>query len=161
MKIEQLMTRPPQSCEPNDCLEAAARIMWENDCGCVPVCIPDGDGRPHPIAMITDRDIAMATYTQGRAPREITVRTAMSQDLATATPADTVADAIRIMRTKRVHRLPIVDAEGCLVGILSLSDVAQVTAGSAKAAGVSTATVGQAAQVISAPRNARSLMTAA
>src|SRR5262245_1269543 len=70
MRVEQLMTRTVQTCTPSDCLERAAGIMWDHDCGALPVTSADGE-EPRVVGMLTDRDVCMAAYTQGRALRDI------------------------------------------------------------------------------------------
>jgi CBS domain-containing protein len=62
MEVGQLMTRNPRVCSIDGTLEQAAAIMWESDCGCVPLV--DSEGKV--TGMITDRDVCMAAYTQGR-----------------------------------------------------------------------------------------------
>jgi CBS domain-containing protein len=125
MRVEQLMKRPVYVCEPHHDLNVPAQIMWDEDCGAVPVCDLDEAGHMYPFGMITDRDVAMAAYTQGKPLRDITVRAAMSHDLVTCRPSDPVSVAVTIMRTNRLHRLPVVDVGGQLVGMLSLSDIAR------------------------------------
>jgi CBS domain-containing protein len=125
MKVEQLMTRSPATCEPDDRLHDAARVMWEQDCGCMPV-VRKGEMRP--CGMITDRDICMAAYHQGRSLSEIRVRDAMAGSLYTCGPDDALEDAAQTMREMQVRRLPVVDALGNLVGIVSLADIAREAA---------------------------------
>ena len=60
MKVEQLMTRAVKVCAESDMLNRAAQLMWETDCGCIPVISADGDGKV--VGVVTDRDIAMAAY---------------------------------------------------------------------------------------------------
>jgi CBS domain-containing protein len=120
MKIEQLMTRPVQSCQPTDTLNRAAHIMWEADVGCAPVV----DSENRVIGMITDRDIAMASYTQGRTLDAISVESAMAKQVHTCMPSDDVSDAEIRMRKFQVRRLPVVDAASKLVGIVSMNDLA-------------------------------------
>jgi CBS domain-containing protein len=107
-------------CTPEDTLARAAQLMWDKDLGCLPVC---GPGR-RPIAMLTDRDICMATFTQWKHLAEVSVESAMSHTLFTCSPDDELAHAEEIMRRHQVRRLPVVDAHGVLVGLLSLGDVA-------------------------------------
>ncbi len=121
MRVHEIMTREVKRCRADESLAAAARIMWENDCGCVPVV--DGDERV--IGIVTDRDVCMAAYTQGKAPSEITVDAAMAHAVATCAPDDPVDDAERTMQRRQVRRLPVVDGAGRLVGILSLNDLAR------------------------------------
>jgi CBS domain-containing protein len=122
MKVEQLMTKEPHTCAAEDALAQAARIMWEHDCGCVPVLA--GPGSRRLAGIVTDRDLCMAAYTQGRPLWEIPVRSVMATEPWTCHPDDALRDALRIMRHRQVRRLPVVDAQGNLLGLLSLSDVA-------------------------------------
>jgi CBS domain-containing protein len=121
MKVELLMTKDPRTCTADDALAAAARTMWEHDCGCVPVVA--GPGSYQVVGIVTDRDVCMAAYTQGRPLWEIPVRAAMSSEVWTCHPGDTLKDALRVMRHRRVRRLPVVDGQGHLLGLLSLTDV--------------------------------------
>ena len=77
MKIQNLMTRDVRTCRREDVLVEAARIMWENDCGSVPVV----DAQRHVVGMITDRDICMAAYTRGQRLADMTVESAMSKTI--------------------------------------------------------------------------------
>lgn len=120
MKVEQLMTRTVRTCGPRDTLNQAARIMWETDCGCVPVV--EGDGRV--IGIVTDRDICMAAYTRGLPLWALQVDGAMAHQVHTCRPGDTLAAATRTMRANQLRRLPVVDEAGVLVGLLSLRDLA-------------------------------------
>jgi CBS domain-containing protein len=120
MKVDQLMTRNARACQLEDTLETAARIMWDNDCGCVPVV--DGDGRV--LGMLTDRDICMAAYLQGGPLRVLSVRSCMSGDIVSCAPDDPLQAAEKAMQSRRVRRLPVVDATGHLAGIISLNDIA-------------------------------------
>lgn len=120
MNVRHLMTSPATACHAGDSLTYAARIMWECDCGAVPVI--DAEGKP--IAMITDRDICMAAFTQGRPLHEIPVAIAMSQKIVTCGLDEPLAMAEALMRGQQIRRLPVVDREGRLAGILSLNDIA-------------------------------------
>jgi CBS domain-containing protein len=119
MKVAELMTRDVKSCSSHDFLHTAARIMWQNDCGCVPVV----DRESKVIGIITDRDICMAAYTQGAALHQIRIDSVMAPKVATCAADDELADAQELMRQNKVHRLPVADAEGRLIGILSLSNI--------------------------------------
>ncbi len=121
MNVDQLMTRNIKTCMPNDTLEVAARIMWENDCGVVPVV--DAEGRC--VAMITDRDICMAGFTQGLQYGQIPVSTAASKTLFSIRPNDSLQKAEELMRTRQVRRLAVLDDAGKPLGILSLNDLAR------------------------------------
>ena len=108
-------------CTPEDTLARAAQLMWEKDLGCLPVC---GPGRKA-LAMLTDRDISMAAFMQWKHLAEVSVETAMSRHLCACSPDDELGQAEELMRANQVRRLPVVDADGVLVGLLSLGDVAR------------------------------------
>ena len=119
MKVEQLMIRSVRACRSDDTLNTAAQIMWENDCGCVPVVDPGS----HVVGMVTDRDLCMAAYIQGRRLTEMRVSSAMSHEVLVCRAEDSIATAEELMRTHQIRRLPVVDENGCLAGILSLNDI--------------------------------------
>jgi CBS-domain-containing membrane protein len=120
MKVWELMKREVASCAPSDSLNAAARIMWERDCGCVPVV--DRNGRV--VGIITDRDICMGAYTQGRTLHLIQVQDVMARPVVSCAPEDDLVTAEKLMRDNKVRRLPVCDSDGKLVGMISLSDIA-------------------------------------
>ncbi len=122
MKIDSVMRRAVTVCAQNDNLNTAAKLMWDNDCGCLPVISADGNGTV--VGMLSDRDICMAAYTQGKPLAEIPVTVAMAHSLLSCKPSDDLALAEAMMREARIHRIPIVN-EGALVGIVSLSDFAR------------------------------------
>jgi len=159
MELKRLMKSPVLSCSPNDSLESAARIMWENDFGCLPVT--DGEGRL--VGMITDRDICMAAYLQGGPLRTLYVGSAMAREVFSCRPEDTIDDCKTIMRAKQVRRLPVIDGEGGLIGIVSLSDLGQRARrdGQRQKGAVTYGEVGETLQAISKPRRAAPLATAA
>lgn len=115
-----LMTEHVRSCSPDDSLTEAAQLMWNSDCGAIPVV---ADGRV--VAVITDRDVCMAVFTQGRAPSELQVRGAMSKRLVTCAPDASIASVLATMADQRVRRLPIVSDDAKLLGVISLADVAR------------------------------------
>jgi len=113
------MTRNVHACTVHQSLNAAARIMWDHDCGCVPIV--DGHGKL--AGIVTDRDICMAAYTQGQPLEAIPVERAMSAHVVSCARGDDLETAHRLMRTHEIHRIPVVDSRGRPVGILSLSDL--------------------------------------
>lgn len=121
MRVMDLMSRSPVTCKTTDALSVAAKLMWDCDCGAIPVV---GEGASVK-GMITDRDICMACFTQDKPPSSILVAEAMSDGLFFCSPDGSVADAERIMRRNQVRRLPVLDRRGNLVGILSLADIAR------------------------------------
>lgn len=124
MHVKDVMTSDVKCCGAGDTLNRAAQLMWESDCGCVPVV----DEAGHVAAIVTDRDACMAVYTQGRPLSELPVSLAMSKAAYSCRPEDAIADAEETMREHQVRRLPVVDADGKLVGILSLNDIAREAA---------------------------------
>ena len=119
MKVADLMTRDVRACTIHESLNAAARIMWEHDCGCVPVV--DGHGKL--AGIVTDRDICMAAYTQGLPLEAIPVERVMSAQVVSCSRGDDLETAHRLMRTHEIHRIPVADTRGRLIGILTLSDL--------------------------------------
>lgn len=124
MNVEQCMTRNPRTCSDSESLESAARIMWENDCGSVPII----DGSSRLVGMITDRDTCIAAYTQGAPLHAIRVSSAMARQVHACNPKDTLEAVERMMSTHRVRRLPVVDAQRRVIGIVSLADLARQSA---------------------------------
>ena len=119
MKIVEFMTQGVYTVHPHDTLEQAAGVMWEHDCGAVPVV--EGDGRV--VSMITDRDICMAAYTQGKPLSAMRVASAMSRRCVACNGEESALAAERAMREHQIRRLPIVDDTGRLIGIVSLNDI--------------------------------------
>lgn len=120
MKVQDVMTEQVKFCWPDTDLAAAAAMMWENDCGVLPVVVDGGKA----IGVITDRDIAIAVGTRNKIASDVPVKEVMSAQLYTASPEDDIHTALTLMRKEMVHRLPVVNNEGVLKGILSLNDVA-------------------------------------
>jgi CBS domain-containing protein len=124
MSVKDLMTKNVKTCRPTDMLNAAARIMWEEDCGCVPVVGDDNQI----VGMLTDRDICMAAYTRNQPPGSITVDSVMAKQLHACGPDETPAAAEQLMQLNQIRRLPVISYEGQLLGILSLCDLARAVA---------------------------------
>ena len=119
MKVKDIMTSLVHTCRPHDSLHEAARLLWDHDCGCLPVV--DGDGRVQGV--ITDRDICMGAYTKGQDFLTLRVSDSMSIAPITCAPSDELDKAAQRMADREIRRLPVVDAEQRLVGILSLNDI--------------------------------------
>jgi CBS domain-containing protein len=120
MKAKDIMSRHVWTCTPESNLQEACQVMWEHDCGSVPVVDADGRGL-HGI--VTDRDACMAVYTQGRGLGEIPVTVAMTGEVQHCLPDDDLATVHEIMRRHRIRRVPVLDGDQ-LVGIVSLNDMA-------------------------------------
>lgn len=124
MTVADLMTRNVATCKMDDRLDVPAQLMWDLDIGCVPVV----DAQQHVIGMITDRDICMATYTQVRPPHQISVGEVMAHEVYSCLPDDNLVEVEEIMRQHRVRRVPVIDLDGRLVGLISLNDLARESA---------------------------------
>lgn len=130
MIVAELMTKNAMSVTPDSKLADAAQLMWQHDCGALPVLDPSS-GRV--IGMLTDRDICMACWSRGLAPSEVFVSDAMSQNLVHCHPSETVERAEIVMHANQIRRLPVVDADDHLLGILSLADIVRATEAAPKA----------------------------
>jgi len=119
MNVEAIMTKEVKCCTSDATLARAAQLMWEKDCGCMPVC--DREGRV--IGMITDRDICMSAWTKGRALQELRVDGAMARAVVSCRAQDPVTIAETKMQEHQLHRLPVLDENGRLLGIVSLADI--------------------------------------
>ncbi len=128
MRVEQLMSSPPLTCRVTDGLGEVAWRMWDGDCGVLPV-VDDGN---HVQAMITDRDICMAASLTGRAPTDLRVADVVHGPVYACSIDADASEALEQMRDHQVHRLPVLDREGRLCGLISLNDLilaADVAAG--------------------------------
>jgi CBS domain-containing protein len=119
MKVKDIMTSPVQYCGPDTNLAAAAMKMWDSDCGVLPVV--DSEGKV--IGMITDRDICMAAATRHRDVAEFSVWETTAGNVYACSPDDDVRDALKTMAEHRVRRLPVVNGDGLLLGILCMNDL--------------------------------------
>ena len=120
MHVQDLMAHPAITCHVNDSLDAAAQKMWDHDCGVLPVVNDEGKV----TSMVTDRDICMAALTQGRPLHELLVNLAMAKHVITVGPEQTLSEAEQLMSRHQIRRLPVVDAAGCALGVISLNDLA-------------------------------------
>ena len=120
MRVQDLMSHPAITCYVNDDLNVPAKLMWEHDCGAIPVVRDDGKL----AGMITDRDICMAAYTQGRPLSEILVNAVMVQEVIAAEPDQKLGDVVGLMADNQVRRIPVIDSDRKPVGVLSMNDLA-------------------------------------
>lgn len=128
MKVNELMKADVQTCHSDTNLTEVAMLMWNYDCGVIPIV----DDAGMPTGMITDRDIAMGSAFDGKPLRDIpTHQVTNHRPLLTCTVDDDVETALSIMQSGQIHRLPVVDADGSLQGILSMDDLV-LAAGSKK-----------------------------
>ena len=119
-RIREIMTSNPSTIEPDKPVAEAARIMKQEDAGVVPVT---ENGRL--TGMVTDRDIAIRVVAEGRDPQSTPVREVASKDLVTVDPQQDLDEALRLMAQHQVRRLPVVEEDGRLVGVVAQADVAR------------------------------------
>ena len=119
MKVADLMTRDPQTIAPDASLHEAAELMDELDVGVLPVCDSE-----RLVGVITDRDITVRSTAAGEAPDTATVAGAMTDEVRWCFEEDDVREAERIMRQTQIRRLPVLNRDRRLVGMLSLGDLA-------------------------------------
>jgi CBS-domain-containing membrane protein len=150
MRVQDLMTQQVYSCEPEDALERAAQLMWDHDCGCLPVCIGSDDGR-HAVGIITDRDVCMCTLHQGKSLAELRVRDAMATRVLSCRPSDALGQAEKIMRQGQIRRLPVLDEQGVLRGMISLADLAREAARESPDRALTRTEIGETLAAICAP----------
>jgi CBS domain-containing protein len=128
MRIKEIMSKPAVTCPTSCTLNEAARLMWEFDCGVIPVVGENG----RVAGVVTDRDICMAAYTQGKPLAQIPVTVAMATAVVASHENDTVESVERLMQDNQVRRIPILDGESRPVGLVSLNDLARRAAQSKK-----------------------------
>lgn len=119
MQVSKVMTRDVKIASPDDTLQRAAQLMSEGDFGILPVGEND-----RLVGMLTDRDITVRAVAQGKAPAQCHVRDVMSHDIKYIYEDETLEDAARNMSELQVRRLPVLNRDKRLVGIVSLGDLA-------------------------------------
>lgn len=123
MKIRDMMTEQPSTCSKNTSLQDVARMMRDNDCGMIPVV--DQNGRNQVIGTITDRDIVIRSLGEGNDPNNMTVEDVMSGDPYCIQIDASDQEADQMMAEHKVRRLPVIDNNNDLVGVISQADLAQ------------------------------------
>lgn len=119
MRVADVMMRTPASCSANTNLAAAVEILWNQNCGMLPIVTSEGIVS----GVVTDRDICIALGTRHQPAAEITAGEVQPQKLFTCKADDDIHTALTILSSAKVRRLPVVDGEGKLQGVLSLDDV--------------------------------------
>lgn len=119
MSAGRICIRSVDVAEPEESVLAAARRMSDRSVGTLVVV----NDRREPVGMLTDRDLAVRVLARGRDPLATPVSAVMSPDPEMVTEATSIEDALRVMRRGPCRRVPVVDAAGQLVGVLSLDDV--------------------------------------
>ena len=120
--VRNIMTRNPACCRADTKLQAAAKMMVDHDCGCIPVVGEDGRS---PIGTITDRDITCRAIAQGKNPLEMTVQDCMTAESVNVSEEAKLDQAIQLMEKHKIRRIVVVDSFGHCCGIVSQADIAR------------------------------------
>jgi CBS domain-containing protein len=118
MKISDVMHKGVNWVTPDISIRQIVKIMTDNDVGAVPVGEND-----RLIGMVTDRDIALRAFAHGRDPAALTARDVMTKGIVYCRTEETVEDAIRLMESKQIRRLPVINDKHRMVGMLSIGDI--------------------------------------
>jgi CBS domain-containing protein len=118
--VTSVMTANPACCTAETPLRDVARMMVDNDCGEIPVV----DASGVPVGVVTDRDIAVRIVAEGRDTMNATASDAMSAPVQTVREDSSLKDATKLMEAAKIRRVPVVDANGKLAGIVSVADIA-------------------------------------
>ena len=120
MHVSEIMYSPAEYCYPETNLDAVAKLMWDHDCGAIPIV----DESNKPIGILTDRDIAMSSFLNHKPLWEIRSKEiASNRPLFTCKSDDDIRNALETMEREKVRRLPVVNTNGELQGILSVDDI--------------------------------------
>ena len=118
-KVHEVMTDRPRVVTPETTVSEAAQLMKSDDIGSLPIL--DGEQL---AGIVTDRDIVIRAVAEGKDPRGMPVREVASRELVTVNADEELSSALQLMARQQVRRLPVVDADGRLVGVLAQADVA-------------------------------------
>jgi CBS domain-containing protein len=121
MQVKDIMTSNPACCLPETTLEEVARMMIDNDCGEIPVV--ENMANFLPVGVITDRDIVCRTIGKGLNPLTMSAGECMTAPPLTVMPDDSLEKCLRALEEHQIRRVPVVDASGACVGIVTLADV--------------------------------------
>lgn len=143
MKVKQIMTPEPACCTPDNTVREAATLMRDHDCGSIPV-VEDTTGN-RLVGTVTDRDLAIRGLAEGKGP-DTPVRDLMTRDPVTSVPEDDVENVRQVMVQEQVRRVPVVDDNGAIVGIVAQADIAR------EDGAASDREVGRIVEAISEPR---------
>jgi CBS domain-containing protein len=119
MRVQDVMMGTPACCSPETNLGAATELLWNHNCGILPVV----DAQQKVVGVVTDRDICVALGTRNRLPGEIAVAEVVSGQVYSCQAQDDVHAALETMARNKVRRLPVINRDGVLEGILSMDNV--------------------------------------
>lgn len=120
MKCKDIMTPNPRTCSPQDLSIEPGKIMRDEDVGIVPVV----EENQKLVGVVTDRDLCLGVVAEGKHPREVKIADCMSEELITCKPEDNVQKAQELMQEYQVRRIPVVDNQGRIVGMIAQADIA-------------------------------------
>jgi CBS domain-containing protein len=123
MKIQEVMTTDPTWCLPEDPSIQAARIMRERNVGIVPVVKSLTDRRL--VGVVTDRDLCLGAVAMDQHPQAVPVQKCMTTDMVACQPDEDILRAADLMEEHQVRRIPVVDQQGILQGMISTADICQ------------------------------------
>jgi CBS domain-containing protein len=123
MQVKEIMTQNPTCCTPDSMLQEVARMMKENDCGCIPVV--DSRAGMKPVGTITDRDITIRTIADNHNPMNMKASDIMTTNIATVNSQASVEKCFDIMEDKDIRRVLVVDQQGKCCGIVAQADIVQ------------------------------------
>lgn len=118
--IREVMTSNPRTIEPDKPVADAAKLMRDEDVGLAPIV--EGDRL---VGALTDRDIAIRVVAEGKDPASTPVREVASTDVVTVDPEQDLDEALNLMAQHQVRRIPVVEQDGRLVGVVAQADVAR------------------------------------
>lgn len=124
VQVRDIMTTDVACCPPETSLREVASMMVRFDCGEIPIVTSDENKKL--VGVITDRDITIRCVAIGRNPLDLTARDCMSPSPITANENTALKDCSRLMEEYQIRRLPVVDKNGMLIGIVSQADIARV-----------------------------------
>ncbi|HEV8718303.1 MAG TPA: CBS domain-containing protein [Candidatus Binatia bacterium] len=116
------MSENPMCCLPSDPVDVAARLMVTEDVGSLPV-VRDLQTTKL-IGIVTDRDLTVKVVAEGRDPKGIVIEEVMTAEPVTCHAQDNVQQALQLMAEHQVRRVPVIDDDGCLIGIIAQADIA-------------------------------------
>lgn len=124
MRVREIMTANPACCTPDTNLGEVARMMVDNDCGCIPVV--DSFSTMKPVGTITDRDITIRTVAAKQNPLDLKASDIMTTGVINITPEMSVEECFNVMEDREIRRVLVVDEKGACCGIVAQADVAQL-----------------------------------
>jgi CBS domain-containing protein len=123
MKVSEIMTSRPTCCTPGTQVREVARLMMDKDCGEIPVV--ESTEKLRPAGVITDRDIVCRAVALGKNPLEMRAEDVMTKTVISVTPDSTIDECCDIMEENQIRRLPVVDQNGEICGMVSQADIAR------------------------------------